>query len=124
MEENRPRPRFQFSLRTLFVVVTLVCVGCWMWRRSVEFAIRADEHRELIYEAKFSSSYLYDETRDLVSTDAHRHYRQCLSEYHQDLFWKFERAAKYPFLPVATDPPPPQIDKSASPGFQPPLNPG
>jgi hypothetical protein len=79
-----PHPRF--TVRRLMVAVAIVALPIGLWGRSMAFARIAREHA----------------AREKDFADARA------SSYHWNLAVKYERAAMYPWLPVAPDPPEPQ----------------
>ena len=102
----------RFRLRTLLIVVALVAlalVPATLARRRQRFEALAHHHREAaggpfavslispagrahLYELAFRAGLLSPERR----------------QWHRDLTVKYERAARYPWLLVAPDPPPPE----------------
>lgn len=103
--------RARYSLRVLLVVVTLVAIGCWLFVRSREFQRRADFHAEESMVVRWNAVSEYAETLWQPHEKAEREQIHQggvdLSEYHLQLSKKYRRAAKYPWLPVEADPPPP-----------------
>jgi hypothetical protein len=80
----------RFRLRALLIAVAfaaaLLAVGVCMKRRSAAFAERARHHAQYAYGSTLPIYY----------------------SYHRDLAAKYERAARYPWLPVEPDPPEPE----------------
>jgi hypothetical protein len=94
----------RFRTRTLMVAVAAVGValgaGVTLWRRSAEFRQRALEHGWL---AERGRSPWWFGPVDRPSLFRRWH--------HDSIRAKYERAARYPWLPVLADPPePPMIN--------------
>jgi hypothetical protein len=94
LERHRRLPRVRFTVRGTLVAVALIAVGLgWLCERRSRFARLAEYYRTIEYR---------DNT---VTTAWHR------------IAWKvghrrkYERAARYPWLPVAPDSPmPPEVE--------------
>ena len=85
-------PRVRFTVRRLMVVtavVALAAYGAVLWRRSAEYRERADQFCPLTMSGNNAEERVWLERRWLM-------------------FYKYDRAARYPFLPVAPDPPQPE----------------
>lgn len=95
-----PRRWFQFRLSTLLVLVALSAVGADYWRRRSLLLSRALEHqhRAQRYHESAISASLLDHIQELGQ----------LMQHHHNLRDKYERAASFPWLPVAPDPPEPK----------------
>ena len=95
------RLRFRFSLRTLFVVVTLAAGACgfggWLWNRSAEFRMRAASHEMKAMRTMAWKFHTYPTPPNW----------QQLVGHHEHLQRKYAEAARYPWLPVEADPPEP-----------------
>jgi hypothetical protein len=101
--------RLWFTVRRLMLVVALAAVSVWgvkMWRVSREYARRAQSYKD--------SEWL--EKGILVHRVAQGElagYHALLSQHKQRAAYyaaqarKYERAARYPWLPVEPDPPAP-----------------
>jgi hypothetical protein len=100
-----PRPRF--SLRWLMVAVAVVALGvaAVRWMRSMD-ALSADyQRRALSHRIKAADDYSLilrspDDPRARARLERRKAYRSAMAE-------KWNRAALFPWLPVAPDPPPP-----------------
>jgi FtsZ-interacting cell division protein ZipA len=106
-----PRFRPRFTVRRLMVavaIVALVLCGWETWRKRSSYLELADqqsalkdhcrlmlEHVEFLAERRFAD-------KSEVALSRRR------MDYHRDLAEKYERAARYPWLPVAPDPPEPE----------------
>jgi hypothetical protein len=110
MKLNMPR----FTVRLLMVVVAIagVVVGSiTMWNRSVHYKEQYLQNRYMraVYDRQdlyFADGTLAYPKPKLWASDAARYKR--LFDYFDSLSRKYERAAKFPWLPVAPDPPEPQ----------------
>lgn len=91
MRLTRPR----FTVRWLMIAVAIVAVvlglSRWLWNRSVAFRAIADVHN----------------AHRMGSIPMHTGNLPWLM-YHIEMEKKYDRAARYPWLPVAPDPPEPQ----------------
>jgi hypothetical protein len=87
-----PRPRF--TVRRLMVAVAIIAVatytGLVVWR-IVTYSVRADAHARHL---NSGHSFKYDST-DLI-------------RWHERMRFKYENAARNPWLPVGPDPPEPK----------------
>jgi hypothetical protein len=83
-------PRFRFKLKWMMVAVAIVAMLMApvfiLWRRSSALAQQGQYHARRASE--YASVYM--------------------SDYHRGLAEKYERAARYPWLPIAPDPPEPK----------------
>jgi hypothetical protein len=83
-----PRPRF--TVRTLMIAVAIVAVAAaiavGLRRRSQRFMRLAYDHEDMSY------------TRP----------GDPVASYHDRLSWKYQQAARYPWLSVPPDPPEPE----------------
>ena len=90
-------PRFRFTIRRMMVAVAIVAVfQSWVQRRSAYF-----------WERAFSSFPLGVQRhgRDASREDRPRTLK---GRYHFEMSEKYDQAASYPWLPIATDPPEPE----------------
>jgi hypothetical protein len=110
-------PRFRFTVRRMMVAVAIVGFllgAAAMWRIAASRGASAAYHAR---EAEFSRRSLKD-YRDgrvtlrgtLTDREAARIARRLerIAPYHDVLARKYERAARYPWLPVEPDPPEPE----------------
>lgn len=103
-----PIPRFH--LRTLLIVVAILAVIVDLERRREFFLSLAAQHSRLSNEEFLAGSLVQSRHHFVLSTperamvDAHER----LGAYHSKLRAKYERAARYPWLPVPPDPPEPK----------------
>jgi len=118
----------RFTIRVLIIVVAVAAVGVWgvkMWNRSKVFAQTAENHR-LLMSFHMSNAEIYENNRRrtmrfhpsafwsdeekmwLDSIDAHIAAFRRDAEYEERLYRKYHRAARFPWLSVAADPPPPE----------------
>jgi hypothetical protein len=84
-------PRLRFTVRRLMLVVALAACSVWgyrMWRVSREYA-RVERHR-----THYPIGYPSADAAEKAAYDA-------------ALARKYQRAARYPWLPVEPDPPQP-----------------
>jgi hypothetical protein len=94
----------RFRLRTLMIAVAVAAVatgGEVMRRRSVHSRKQARYYADLVRIAP-----MFHLSREMPPEQAWR-YRQAQIRWWQQMARKYERAARYPFLSVAPDPPPP-----------------
>ncbi len=86
----RFRPRL--TLRWLMLLIAVVAIGVWVWRMM-----------------KLQEGYWHEAQRHAIlaaSSEAKKEDR--LTDYHTHLKLKYERAARYPWLPLEPDPPEPE----------------
>jgi hypothetical protein len=95
------------------VVVALSVAGEQMRRRAVQYRRQAERHAKIELACRQAAArlplmkpsdfrfYCGTMVRDLLRTPR-------LAAYHADLRCKYEYAARYPWLPVEPDPPPPE----------------
>jgi hypothetical protein len=93
-----PRPRF--TVRRLMMAVAIVAISFAIWiglgRRRVQFHNLANHHLALVGPITTSSSH------------PEPTFGSPKARYHNELYIKYERAARYPWLPVASDLPVPE----------------
>src|SRR5262245_21410608 len=97
----------QFTTRRLMVLVAVVAVslcGARLWSRSVEYERRAAKHAAAA--ARLLAWQIFPEEDDQGMRQMGEHAWR-LGRYHATLKQTYERAARYPWLPVPPDPPPP-----------------
>lgn len=105
-------PRVRFTVRSMMVVVVIVAVSIWA-------KFRVDSRRthfiQLVrhyHEKRFAASaFSYSGPGRAIMEErmkADESRRVNASAYYSDLIRKYERAARYPWLPVASDPPKPE----------------
>jgi hypothetical protein len=88
-------------------VVALAAVGLWgvrMWELSGEYARVAEQERS--HEAEFLEDLVRAQYR-CHDWDKFAELSAARAAYHTALVQKYERAARYPWLPVEPDPPEP-----------------
>jgi hypothetical protein len=96
------------------IVGILIGVGLEVGRRSRRFARLADYHTNAALEHFGALMALGGEPplRDVRSAEwgpvRYLHREKALVRYHSELTEKYQRAARYPWLPVEPDPPEPQ----------------
>ena len=99
-------PRVRFTVRWTMVavaVVGLLLASAIMLRRSREFGSRAEEQAD--FEA--GSLEYADDARGERGDRQRVERGELMATYHRGLKLKYERAARFPWLPVAPDPPEP-----------------
>ena len=96
------RPRY--SLRTLFVLITVSSVVCWLWGRSQEFALRAEKY----YLAQFQMCSLSSRRCSNAELLRMKSMRYVWLKYCETMEQKYRQASKQPWLPVAVDLPQPE----------------
>ena len=94
-------PRFRFTLRRGMIAVAVIGVAASLYERHVRFARLAAYHRDkaIVGRPFLIATYLQSGTAGIPSP---------YHERHDSLAEKYERAARYPWLPVAPDPPKPE----------------
>jgi hypothetical protein len=105
-------PRFRFTVRRMMVAVAIVgiCVwGEWMRRASVAHRERAEHFRLLGLPSSHTGVALLTsaEERRIALASAEARERR-FNRYYEFMIAKYERAARYPWLPVEPDPPEPE----------------
>jgi hypothetical protein len=110
-------PRVRFRVRSMMVVVAIVALSMWakfqVEARRTYFSQLVRQYDDQRYVA---SAFAYSGPGGAImdermKADAVR--RATASAYYSDLIRKYERAARYPWLPVAPDPPKPSgIDEN------------
>jgi hypothetical protein len=101
-------PRVRFTIARTMVVVAVIAVllgAVAMLRRRAYLRKLADYHAEAARHIRFDHG-------SIIRPDgAYVHIAVApprLADYHEDLAGKYERAARYPWLPVEPDPPEPK----------------
>jgi hypothetical protein len=111
-------PRVRFTVRSMMVVVALVALSMWakfqVEARRTYFSQLVRQYNDQRYKASvlaYSGSGGAIMFEERMKADAVR--RAKASAYYSDLIRKYERAVRYPWLPVAPDPPKPSgIDEN------------
>ena len=89
----------RFTVRRLMVLVAIVglvlAAGSWLYRRTTRMKSTAAFHEQACFEALMIGP-------DCILVESPR------SRFHDELAKKYHRAARYPWLPVAPDPPEPK----------------
>jgi hypothetical protein len=96
------------------VVALLFGTAAALWRRHLSFKRQADEYAKM-ENSEFLRGYRVELARwpsdgELKMKDEHHR----LKDYYKKLKLKYERAAARPWLPVESDPPPPDWPKDVS----------
>jgi hypothetical protein len=102
----------RFSIRTLMGIVAIIglfMATTVMVKRSNEFRARA---RDLAYYAGMMDLDAYESREQMGDLPRAAHSEQVAACY-RELKLKYERAARYPWLPVDPDPPPTAVEKGA-----------
>jgi hypothetical protein len=90
----------RLTVRRLMILVALGALAsyaAYLVRRSEAFRAEADRHRLAWVSPVAWLSLIDRDTRVPAKAD-----------YHHAMKWKYERAARYPWLPVEPDPPEPE----------------
>ncbi len=99
-----PLPRVRFTVRRMMIAVAAVglMLGAYMacLARAERFKGRQEWHFD------HASKILQDTPREMDETAWRR--LKVRFGWNADMYHKYERAARYPFLPVAPDPPEPE----------------
>jgi hypothetical protein len=106
------------TTRRLMIAVAVVAVlsagAVSMHHRSIRFLDLASRHqrrvaeaREMIFVSSMRELLKRNEGIGPVSFEGTRHWG-LLADYHKRMELKYRRAARYPWLPVAFDPPVPK----------------
>ncbi len=114
------RVRVLFTVRRIMVATTIVALSFWMFRlglaRQYYLKKAADHAGFRAYVLSSSDSITYWESRWTWQREgqparypwpAGPPFVPAITKYHDDMRLKYERAARYPWLPVAPDPPEP-----------------
>jgi hypothetical protein len=106
MRLSRPR----FTLRWLMVAVAVLGASLGLWRRSVEFRERADELTHVLIPHRLMPDRLPGIITPVIQRARDEKARRNAIWYPwaRDMVAKYERAARYPWLPVGSDPPEPE----------------
>jgi hypothetical protein len=110
----------RIRLRSLMIIIAISAIATWgytLWRRSAEYASKAEQCEVEVF--------MYKENLDRIDYEEeapfHNRKRTSFSEeetikrnqyehllrYAERLGRKYRRAARFPWLPVEPDPPPP-----------------
>ena len=90
-------------LMALVAIAALIMAGVLLVKRSSEFRALAEEQADF----EMASLEYADDARG-ASGDPQRVSRgELMAAYHRELRIKYERATRYPWLPVEPDPPAP-----------------
>ncbi len=119
MIEVDAMPRYRFTVRRMMVAVAIIALFSWTDRMIVKHRFYRDRCRLHAEEAEIwlrSQGELLQlcgmltHTRDeLEQMKAEKHGRDVERvAYHSDLRRKYDYAARYPWMPVAPDPPEPE----------------
>jgi hypothetical protein len=93
--------RLRFTVRSLMVVVALVAFACWVGQRHARFrALAADHESRMIRLAIISMMRI-----GIAFDRAGRRVEPWESDWHEAMAQKYRRAARFPWLPIAPDPP-------------------
>jgi hypothetical protein len=100
--------RARFTIRRMMVVVAVIALllgAAAILRRQAHLQQLADYHAETARQLRSSHGSIIrpDGAYVHVPLTPPR-----LADYHEDLARKYERAARYPWLPVEPDPPEPE----------------
>jgi hypothetical protein len=116
-------PRVRLTVRWLMVAVAIVALVAWLApvrRQQESYAARAAIYRRYAqsfrakYEGRSNVVFSHPFLRDGWCNDsgpdiaATPELQREWAEYCERLASKYERAARYPWLPVPSDPPPPE----------------
>src|SRR5690242_11665602 len=129
MEANSLTRRrwFHFRLRTLLVLVSVLCIGIasmkWLRQREEAFL---NLHQEHLHQTQMEAWFLLEKT----PTNYNRQrlprkmeqpfidYADAYEKYHEQLSRKYSYAWAHPWLPVEPDPPEPKMPQRSLPrGF-------
>ena len=99
MIKKPPSPWFRFSLRMLFVVVTVVAVGAFLWQRSRYFDEQAHHHLRSIRLIKGKSISIQGD----AAFAAYCERMEQSIGYHRTMMERYRRAARFPWLSVAKE---------------------
>ncbi len=106
MSEAAPKRRWlRFSLRTLFVVVTVVGLGMAQWNRARSLEIRASLHREEASKVEAFPAFDGDEWSTKVV------------KYHRAMADRFERCIWQPWVTFESVPPLPSYTNLIMPPY-------
>ena len=91
-------PRFRFTLQLMMVVVAVVCVSC------AGFVAIKRRRERLEFLRQYWWARAYREGYHLAFDGG----SQAKSDHYLLLYKKYDRATRYPWLPVEPDPPEPE----------------
>jgi hypothetical protein len=111
-----PLPRVRFTVRRTMVAVAVAAsafYGLILWRQAAEYRAKADAYELRALEdslnARAATSNAFDARREPTAAQtAERRSLERRADHERRLSHKYDRAARYPFLPVALDPPEPE----------------
>jgi hypothetical protein len=101
-------PRTRFTIRRMMVVVAVFALllgAVAIVRRQAHLQRLADYHAKMAWQLQSSHGTVIRPNGAFVHVPLTP---QRLADYHEDLARKYERAARYPWLPVEPDPPEPE----------------
>ena len=117
MNFHRFRPRF--TVRRLMVAAALAALtsfGCYLWRRSAEYAKKAESHNNMASVCWANSSRVGtgfggsrpDPSQRLsAEQEEERAALELQARYEEQMSRKYRRASRYPWLSIEPDPPRP-----------------
>lgn len=101
-------PRVRFTIRRMMITVAVVSILVW----AVKLHQIADSHRARAYRSKqhWGAAWrgMYQKTDGSYSSILGNENRDLHMFYYRSLKEKYERAARYPWISVAPDPPEPE----------------
>ena len=107
----------RFTVRMLLIAIALAALATWggiLWTRSATFAQKAREHqgRRWFQEINLATLRLNAQRFDPEGEDAGNFQAQCARlerslRYEDELYQKYDRAARFPWLTPTPDPAPP-----------------
>ncbi len=105
-------PRLRFTVRAMMVAVAIVAAVLGLKRRMHDFSRRAEYHLlradELAKGCVFGKMFRDDPDRSRASQHEAERQNFRVVAFHANLGVKYARAARYPWLSVAPDPPEPK----------------
>src|SRR4051812_4169586 len=114
-----PLPRMRFTVRRIMGAVAAVAVLLGLYGGFLHLARRAEGFRRLAHVHADEEAFL----REIIAISgegasvdffpglalpSRRVTARAVADLHASLKWKYERAARFPWLPVAPDPPEPE----------------
>ena len=93
-------PRFRFTIRRMMVLVAVVAIIV-----ALTLRMAARHHMMIIHIQSWGENRGFSHNPNLAPAEQARALRRV--KHHWELIGKYQRAARYPWLPIEPDPPEP-----------------